>query len=439
MSFLPGRRCDLRILLLGLTAMIIAGGRAAAHNPATDPPEPVSVPEAWNVISQCTANVQTLIQTNQLSEIGYQIANISPAIRLLQAHIREQERSESLAPQLEQLFSAGGNVILAARDKKAPLEKTRLRLAEYQALVKEVAAYYPRQVVNADVYICPMHPLDRHLEADEKCSLCHMSLIRRRLVASSTYEKPGETSVLMTATADAPLQAGKPAHVRVRFSRRDGSPVLNQDLLVIHTQRIHLLINDHSLGDYHHEHPAPTSMPGEYEFTFTPRRDGPYRVVADIVPAATSIQEYAAAELPAQKPGGEIDDRQTRLRAEADGLRFELDFGGRETSLRATEPLLGHLTVKDADGKPFAGLEPVMGAFGHFVGFFDDRKAVIHVHPAGPEPQQPGERGGPVLPFYLYAPRDGYLRFYVQVRVGGIDHFAAFGLNVAPAASIQMQ
>jgi hypothetical protein len=76
-----------------------------------------------------------------------------------------------------------------------------------------------------------------------------------------------------------------------------------------------------------------------------------------------------------------------------------------------------------------------MGAFGHFVGFCDDYQTVIHVHPADPEPDQPTQRGGPTLPFFLYAPKSGYMRFYVQVRIAGTDRFVPFGLNIGPAVS----
>ena len=60
------------------------------------------------------------------------------------------------------------------------------------------------------------------------------------------------------------------------------------DLIEVHTQKIHLLINDASLTDYHHEHPKPTDMPGEYAFAFTPSNPGPYRIWADVVPASTN-------------------------------------------------------------------------------------------------------------------------------------------------------
>ena len=118
-------------------------------------------------------------------------------------------------------------------------------------------------------------------------------------------------------------------------------------------------------------------------------------------------------------------------------MQLKLDFDTKGRPIRAGEPVLGRLTITGADGKPFTGLEPVMGAFAHFVGFCDDYRTVIHVHPIGPEPTRPDEHGGPVLPFCLYAPKPGYMRFYAQIRVGGQDRFAAFGLNIEPSQTEQ--
>ena len=65
---------------------------------------------------------------------------------------------------------------------------------------------------------------------------------------------------------------GQPARVTARLTKLEGTPIRAvDDLLVMHTERIHLLIVDRSLLDYHHEHPVATDTPGEYAFTFTPR------------------------------------------------------------------------------------------------------------------------------------------------------------------------
>ena len=56
---------------------------------------------------------------------------------------------------------------------------TRGKWDEYVKLLKELEGLYPPETIAAQVYICPMHPKDRHLKPDEKCSVCDMALIRR--------------------------------------------------------------------------------------------------------------------------------------------------------------------------------------------------------------------------------------------------------------------
>jgi hypothetical protein len=201
----------------------------------------------------------------------------------------------------------------------------------------------------------------------------------------------------------------------------------------MHTRRLHLLIVDRSLMDYHHEHPTPTGRPGEFAFTFTPRKPGPYRVWADVVPAETSMQEFVVADLPSDEPGEPLADRADRFADDVAGLHFQLELGSPGQPVRAGEIVRGRLTVTDAAGKPFTQLRPVMGAFAHLVGFCADGKTVLHLHPLGLEPKDDSTRGGPTLDFRLYPPVAGFVRLYAQVNVGGEMRFARFGVNVQPA------
>jgi len=208
--------------------------------------------------------------------------------------------------------------------------------------------------------------------------------------------------------------------------------VTDEDLLIMHTRRIHLLIADRSLLDYHHEHPTPTGKPGEFEFTFTPKLPGPYRVFADVVPAEMSVQEFVIADLPADSPAEPLTDRADKFADDVGGLRFALSLDTRGQPLRAGEVVGGKLTVTDAGGKPFTQLQPVMGAFAHLVGFCEDGRTVLHLHPLGLEPKEPSTRGGPTLDFRFYPSVAGFVRFYAQVNVGGEMRFARFGVNVLP-------
>lgn len=73
-----------------------------------------------------------------------------------------------------------------------------------------------------------------------------------------------------------------------------------------------------------------------------------------------------------------------------------------------------------------------MAAFAHLVGFYEDGRTVVHLHPAGGEITDAAQRGGPSLDFRFYPPKAGFLRLYVQIQLDGRAVFAPFNLNVEP-------
>jgi hypothetical protein len=421
--------------LVWLCFCVLVAQRAGAHDP-NNVPEPRSIPEAWNTIQQSVANVGVLIENNQLKEVQTHVANVSAPLRLLQGELkrRTDAHSKAIHDKLEALYTLGSDVILAGREKEDPGGKAAKAYGAYRAAVADAASHYDDKLVNAQVYICTMHPLDRHLEAEAVCTLCRMKLIRRRIPPSTVYVKPGEPSIAMSVSTGAPLRAGQKAEARValRF-RKSGGPVTPPQLLTMHTEKIHLLIIDTAtLSDYHHEHPRLSDVDGQYTFSFTPKTAGPYRVFADMVPAESSIQEYAVADVPA---GGKVSleppaDPAARLTANVDGFTFTLAFRGKQ--LVAGQPQEATLTVSGPGGKPFRQLEPVMGAYAHLVAFHEDRATVLHIHPGGAEPARETERGGPALPVTIYAPKAGFYRLFAQVQIEGRSRFAPFNIVVAP-------
>jgi hypothetical protein len=209
--------------------------------------------------------------------------------------------------------------------------------------------------------------------------------------------------------------------------KKGGDPVRYEDLTEIHTERIHLLIVDPSLEDYQHVHPTKTASPGRFDFEFTPRKSGKYLFFSDLLPAETNAQEYSVAEL--EVPGApEPVVRRSNREFNADGYNFVLAF--EQPTLVQGKSNRATLKVFGPDGQPFDRLEPLMGAFAHLVGFSEDRRHVLHVHPQGREPESDDERGGPELHFYVNIPQPGYLVLYSQVQINGQDVFAPFGLDV---------
>jgi hypothetical protein len=409
--------------------MLLAAAVALGHNVPSQLPDPLSADEAWNVLEASAANIDTLLQANLLRDITFQIANSDSSLRYLAAH-SDQSRVRELTGKM---LADGSDLIGAIRNPKTPIDQIQSRWAAYRGELKALESQYPPELLKAQIYICPMHPADRHLKADDKCAICGMSLIRRHLPASGVYEKPGTPTLRLDAVCP-PLIAGQRAEVIIHLRRNDGAPVKLDDLLEMHTKKIHLLINDLSLSDYHHEHPTPTGVPGEYRFVFTPAKPGNYRIWPDVVPAATSIQEYVTTDLPGKEESQPQIDRQLMGSAKVNGRQYDLVLNAGHP-IHAGQTVIGTISIAESDGQPCRSLEPLMGAFAHVVGFNEDRKTVLHIHPYGKEPGSAAERAGPAFAFKFYAPTPGFYRLYGQVQIGGVSQFAPFGVMVLPRES----
>lgn len=205
------------------------------------------------------------------------------------------------------------------------------------------------------------------------------------------------------------------------------------DLKEVHTQKIHVLVIDDSLSDYHHLHPKPTQEPGVYQFTWEPsKKQYAYRMWVDIVPLKTNTQEYVIAELlPPKTYSKPKINTQPSLESTVDGYHFQLSFD--KMPLVIGQPAMGEIKVTDAQGKPVRNLEPVMGAFAHIVGFNIDFKTVVHIHPMGKEPNKNTERGGPELQFHLEPEKIGFTKLFAQVKINGKELFAPFSIVVMKA------
>jgi len=340
--------------------------------------------------------------------------------------------------------------VLAAENEKAPSAVGAQIGAELQELTRQVMAsassselqkrfltlqrlYDPRVIDQARVlsqqYRCPMHPdvIGRLGDICPRCGMGVSSLVR--LSANSLRPQLLPFTIKAKVETDGPLIVGSElkAHL-ILTSLHGGQPVTLDQLREVHTQKIHLLLNDGSLVDYHHVHPTPTTIPGRYDFSFTPQKPGPYRLWADIQPIATDIQEFAMALIISDAHAERLLMEPDRLTTIVNGLQYTLSF---DRPLKTGDPALGSLHVTELNGKGFDRLEPIMGAFAHIVGFREDRTTALHIHPELARPLLPTDRGGPDLHFRFYAAKPGFYRLFTQVQRNGAQEFANFAVNVA--------
>lgn len=223
------------------------------------------------------------------------------------------------------------------------------------------------------------------------------------------------------------LRVGRSNTVRFRLTQTSSDkPITLDDLKEAHTKKLHLLVIDPTLTDYHHVHPLPAGTPGEYSFTFTPRKPG-YRLWADVIPLVSGKQEYVMMDIGAPESVREKPHRTLSTVSNAEGYTFKLTL---EQPLVKGGASMARIDITDRDGKPLRTLEPVMGAFGHIVGFSEDFHTVAHIHPMGAEPKTAGDRGGPTLALHIEPQAVGFLKLFAQIRIDGKDIFAPFGVMV---------
>lgn len=402
-----------RIAALALGAALLtvpsrAAEKAAAHEHShATSAAPASVSEAWGQINGLRAKLASLVAGKDLDAVHGVTETLTAIVKALPATSKDLP-----ADKLKRVEGAVNNLAKAldaahdAADEKNQAA-TEKQLKGIDALLKVLASQYPAEIAATPPSAVADHgahggPGHSHASAAEP------------------------TTALEVVNASA-LAAGKPAQIAVRLTnRKTGKPVTAADLEVAHTKRVHLLIVDPSLSDYHHEHPVETA-PGVWSFTFSPRAGGEYVVFADLLPTDTKLQEYARGTV--KVSGAPRALEQTALQSvTVDGYRFDLKIEGGKIPLEGGAMV--KVNVAKPDGSPAKNLEPLMGAFAHGVGFTPDLKTVLHVHPLGEEPTSDSQRGGSLLDFHIAPAAAGYYRFYVQVQIDGKDKFAGFGINV---------
>src|SRR5688572_11803577 len=98
-----------------------------------------------------------------------------------------------------------------------------------------------------------------------------------------------------------PLVAGKTAELNLHLLDSSGRLLTFTDLAVAHEEKLHLLIVDERLSDYHHVHPV-EEKPGKFVTSFRPKAGGRYIAFADVTEAMTGIQGYIRAEIQTDGP-----------------------------------------------------------------------------------------------------------------------------------------
>lgn len=221
---------------------------------------------------------------------------------------------------------------------------------------------------------------------------------------------------------------GRETRFTLTLATASGKPIGPNDLVVMHTRPLHLMLVDPTLQDYQHLHPEPGPNPGEWVFVHTPRLAGDYRVFADFTPTATGRGLYASADftVPGEVP---VNPVIRDWNAERDGFRFSLApstepvRAGRVTDLT--------FTVTRSDGGTVQ-MQRVMDAYAHLVAFDRERSGFAHLHPNEADLTHAPDPTRPVLTFKITIPQTGLFVIWAQVNLTGGEQFVPFWFEVAP-------
>ena len=430
---MPARSTSSVLAVLCSLSISLASARESQAPPSAESP----TIKAWGVVLQVIDALTRHVERKELGLIHSEDMRLYQATSVLSGkdQVAFTDRKDDLTTGWT-VFSREVAALHAAADAFNQQEsETRLRTV--LASFEEIKRFYDARVLLAarslaERYTCPMHP-DVIGKLGDPCPKCGMTL---DLPVNLSMNQMGAVTatphtIRASIGVEAPLTIGVRVGARLVLTGLDGTPITADALREVHTQKIHLLIIDSSLQDYHHEHPVASATPGEYAFSFVPTKPGSYRAWADIQPYATGFQEFAVADMFGPGVGEPITEKTPTLTRTLDGLLYELKFDQRE--IHAGQPAKGRLRVSKAKHhKPFRELEPLMGAFAHLVAFNEDRETVVHIHPIGTKLLSVEDRGGPDLEFHLYVTKPGFYRFFAQVQIGGASKFVPFGLLVLP-------
>lgn len=257
----------------------------------------------------------------------------------------------------------------------------------------------------------------------------------------------GAPSVTLRVNGAA-LTANTPLQLRFQVRNAQGAPV--RFLESVHERPLHLLVISDDLAEFDHIHPV--LVAGDvYEITHVFRHGGRYRLYADFTaPGCTQRVEVFRLDLGgiARKAAPLVADETWRKRL--GGLEVELH---RAQPLRAGVDLELRFTVREAaTGKTAAGLEPYLGAWGHFVLLDEARQHFIHAHPlendSGATPASVAQShvhatealapGPPPTEIRVLTsfPQPGLYKLWAQFQVAGEVLVQPFVLRVTEAAPV---
>ncbi|WP_353814956.1 heavy-metal-associated domain-containing protein [Agromyces sp. SYSU T00266] len=245
-----------------------------------------------------------------------------------------------------------------------------------------------------------------------------------------SHEVPGlsiEADGYRLADLHAPAEAGSAESLHFRILDAEGDALTSFD--ETHERPLHLIVVRSDGAQFRHVHPeleddGHWSIPWEWEAA------GTYRLFADFRPTGhdetltlttTANVNGLVTATDAPAPGSRV--------AEAGPFTVELTgdlAAGAEAELEFTV---------QRDGRPVTTIEPYLGAAGHLVMLRAGDLGYLHAHPLDEAESAGASELGPDIRFAATPPTAGDYLLYVDFKVDGQAHTAAFAVDAALAAA----
>ncbi len=230
----------------------------------------------------------------------------------------------------------------------------------------------------------------------------------------------------MLSPVSAPATVGAAGELSFRIQDPTGTAVT--EYASSHERDLHLIVVRADGSRFRHVHPELDRVSGTWSIPWEWVEAGSYRVFADFTPAgagASALTLTSTVHVTGQF--STVTPEPTRS-DHLDGFTVSVD--GELVAGSSSE-----LTISiTRDGEPVTVLQPYLGAFGHLVALREGDLAFLHVHAEGDDPRA-GELAGPTIRFAAEAPTPGRYLLYLDFKVDGAVHTAAFVLDAAEGAT----
>ncbi|MGN9913888.1 hypothetical protein ACTMTJ_40770 [Phytohabitans sp. LJ34] len=223
-----------------------------------------------------------------------------------------------------------------------------------------------------------------------------------------------------------PDRRGDAIPLAFRIIGPGGAPATAFD--AVGSEPLHLYVLRDDLSFYQHLHPT---LAGDTWTAAVKVPDGGvYRLYAEFVPkGGAGGQHPTVLGTPFVIAG---DTRYVPLPAPASRVRagrFTVSRLEGTADAAAGRPDIMRFQVRDARGAPVTALEPYLGVYAHASVFDSTTQRLTHLHPTTPANTRAAPADG-VLTFHTQFPQRGRHRVFLQFKVAGAVHQAAFTVIV---------